>query len=355
MEKFTYQDYLKYTKKKYSYTVLKEESIEYRLEKIHQYKDKGYKMILDDKKEAVQLINKTLQIENTEYAISKEELEKYNSSFITQDFKSKESDLVYKKKGEDIFFLIEQQSQIDYSMAYRVMNYCIEIIRSTVDKKKLKSKGYKMPVVYPIVLYTGKRKWNAKKYLEECQIKLKGVEGATFASYNLIDINNFTEEELWKENNFLSKMLLLEKVEEEGEIEEYLSRIEKENLSSKEIHIIVQMMCGSLDRKIGQKAIKEFIEKMKNKKGGNNMGLTALERYWDNLIDKKLEQGMKQGIKQGMERGMERGMEQGMKQGMEKSRNTIVLRMLKNKMDETTIKLMTEITQEELEEIKNKI
>ena len=327
MEKFTYEDYLRYVKKKNFYIMLKEDSEEYKINKIHQYKDKGFKMVLEDKEEAIQLINKTLKIENTKYAIRKEEIEKYNSSFITQDFKSKESDIVYKKKEEDIFFLIEQQSQVDYSMAYRILNYCIEIIRNAVNKKKLKNKGYKMPVVYPIVLYTGKRKWNAKEYFEECQMRLEGVDKTTFASYNLIDIHNYTEEELWKEKNFLSKMLLFEKAKEKDKMAEYFRKIEKENLSNKEINILVQMMCGSLNRTIGEIAIKEFIEKMKNKKGGSSM-LSALEKYFDSVI----------------EEGIEKGREEGKK--------VIVLRMLKRKMDEKTIKSVTQITQKELNEIK---
>lgn len=59
-----------------------------------------------------------MKVKDTQYAISPEEITKYNSSFITRDFRTKEADVVYKKKGTDIFFLIEQQSQIDYSMAY---------------------------------------------------------------------------------------------------------------------------------------------------------------------------------------------------------------------------------------------
>lgn len=362
MEKFTYQDYLKYTKEKNDYFRVAEDSTVYNLQKIHQYKDKGYKMILDDKTEAVQFINKVLKIENTEYEIQKEEIEKYSSSFITQNFKSKESDLVYKKNGEDIFFLIEQQSQIDYSMAYRILNYCLEIIRNTVDKEKLKNKSYKMPIVYPIVLYTGKRKWNAQKYFEECQMRLRGVERTTFASYNLVDINCLTQEELWEQNNFLSKMLLLEKVEKEEEIEKYFDRIEHENFTDKEINIIIQMMYGSLKRKMDEKKIKEFIQKIKSKEGGNHMGLTALERYWDRKFDEKMEQGLKQGLEKGMKQGMQQGMQQGMKKGIEKGmakgkkeyKIEIILKMLKNNMDEETIRKMTETTQKELDKIKNK-
>ena len=45
MEKFTYQDYLKYTKEKYHYFRVAEDSTAYNLQKIHQYKDKGYTIV----------------------------------------------------------------------------------------------------------------------------------------------------------------------------------------------------------------------------------------------------------------------------------------------------------------------
>ena len=223
IKKFTYDDYLKYKKLE----VLREDSESYKLNQLHQYKDKGFKLVLEEREEAAEFINRAMGIKGTSYALEKEDIEKYNSSFITQDFKAKESDLVYKKKEEDIFFLIEQQSEIDYSMAYRILNYCIEIIRGAVDKNRLGRKTYQMPVVYPIVLYTGRTKWNAKKYFEKCQVRLRGIQGKNFASYNLIDINNYTEEELWEQENFLSKILLLEKAKQKDKIADYLHRMEK--------------------------------------------------------------------------------------------------------------------------------
>ena len=129
IKKFTYHDYLRYKKLE----VLREDSESYKLNQLHQYKDKGFKLVLEEREEATEFINRAMGIKGTPYALEKEDIEKYNSSFITQDFKAKESDLVYKKKEEDIFFLMEQQSKIDYSMAYRILNYCIEIIRGAVD------------------------------------------------------------------------------------------------------------------------------------------------------------------------------------------------------------------------------
>lgn len=167
-------------------------------------------------------------------------------------------------------------------------------------------------------------------------MRMKGVQETTFSSYNLVDINTYTEEELWKEDNFLSKMLLLEKAKEKNKITEYLRKMEAEDLNAREVSILVQMMNSSLDRKIGEKAIEEFVKAIKNKKGGMNMAtLSALEEYFDSLI--------------------EQGIEQGIEKGKKENKKAIVIKMLKNKMDEATIKLMTEITKEELEEIKNEM
>lgn len=52
--------------------------------------------------------------------ISENEIEKYTSSYITEELKNSESDVVYKLKNENVFFLIEHQPRIDYSMPYRM-------------------------------------------------------------------------------------------------------------------------------------------------------------------------------------------------------------------------------------------
>lgn len=362
MKKFTYYDYLRY-----SGNCLSDVSGTYQLGGIHQYKDKGFKVILEEKEEACQLMNKALGIENTIYAVKKEEIIKYNSDFITQDFTVKQADIVYKKKGEDIFFLIEHQSTIDYSMPYRLLNYCIEIIREAVNKDLLKNRSYKMPVVYPIVFYTGKRKWNVEKYFEECQMCLSGVERTNFTDYNLIDIHDYTEEELWEQENFLSKILLLEKAKQGDNIENYLNKISLEDFTDKELGVLLKMVKSSITEKTDTMSVyKIFLEKIKKKRGGMNM-LTALEEYvqdlWSKkskgLVSKEKEIESKEKEVESKEKEIanrEKEVEDKLKE-IKESKIKIIVKMIENKMDEKTIKLMTEITQEELEKIKqqNKI
>ena len=98
--------------------------------------------------------------------IKQNELEIYNGEYITNNFKYKQSDIVYKVKGKEVYYLIEHQTNVNYSMAYRVLNYCVEIIRSVVENKEINRKNFEYPKVIPIVLYTGEKRWTASTSYE---------------------------------------------------------------------------------------------------------------------------------------------------------------------------------------------
>ena len=153
----------------------------------NQKHDKIFKEILDYKKEGVKLLNKYLDLK-----IEEKDIEKYTRKFVLPELENRESDVIYKLKNEQIFFLIEHQTKVDYSMPFRLLEYEVAIIRSAVDKSKIKNKSYKIPLVMPIVLYTGKQKWNANKYLEKSQEKIQGLN-IKIGNYSLVDINNFKE------------------------------------------------------------------------------------------------------------------------------------------------------------------
>ncbi len=78
----------------------------------------------------------------------------------------------------------------------------------------------------------------------------------------------------------------------------------------------------------------------------------------ENLL-KKLEKEDKdmvlEVIRKENERLIKMGKREGIKEGIQKGKKAIVVKMIKNKMDENSIKLITEITQKELEEIKKTI
>lgn len=135
---FTYADYLNccndfyYPITEEEYISLAEDSAEYNFkdeeiaknerktgDKKH---DKIFKDILQNKKEMANFLNNFI-----EYKVSPDDLENYNPNYITKNFKYKQIDILYKVKGKQIFILVEHQTKVDYSMPYRVLNYCIAI------------------------------------------------------------------------------------------------------------------------------------------------------------------------------------------------------------------------------------
>ena len=80
-----------------------EEKYYYETNEKHQKHDKIVREILNDKEEVCKIINKYGEIKDK---ITKEEIEKYETSYITRHFQNKETDIVYKSKGKEIYYLI---------------------------------------------------------------------------------------------------------------------------------------------------------------------------------------------------------------------------------------------------------
>ena len=262
-----------------------------------------------------------------------EEIEKYTSSFVNKIFENREADIVYKYKNKNIFFLIEHQTKIDYSMPYRILEYEIEIMKSAIDIKKVKNKEYKLPFVIPIVLYTGKKKWDAKRYLEESQETLDGVE-IKAGNYNLVDINDFTKEELLQEKTLISKMMLLEKSESTEESIEMLEKIIP-NTNKEEKELLKRVISILFGEKIGEEKTKELIEKI----DGGEEKMLALVDMIRNENKMYINIGRKEGRKEG---------EIKLKQTCQE----IAQKLLKLKMPITQISEITKLPKEEIEKLK---
>lgn len=340
IEIFTYKEHLLYEKFiNEKVDELKEESTKYELinQKVHNKHDKIFRKILDNKQEAANFINKTLKLE-----IKEENLEKYNSSFITNELINQESDIIYKLKNRNIYFLIEHQTKIDYSMPYRILEYENEILKSAIDYSKLKQKGYKLPLIIPIVLYTGKKKWDAKKYIKEIQENLEGYVETRFARYNVVDVNEFDDNELLNDKSFLTKAMLIEKAKDEKELIMYLKKIvagmnNNKNLYSEDIEeILIAIINLILKDRIGEKNAKELIKKIK---GGNGKVLAVLDMLEEN--DKKI-----------FVRGRKEGKEEGKEEGKKESKIEMTKAMINENIPIDIISKITKLTKKEINKLK---
>ncbi|MFD2114555.1 Rpn family recombination-promoting nuclease/putative transposase [Paenibacillus yanchengensis] len=140
---------------------------------LHPRHDTSYRFLLSSKKLFVELLRSFIT-RGWVQDVEEEQVEEIPHTFILQDFKRQEADLVYrvKLKGRDVIFylLLELQSSVDYRMPYRLLLYQVEIWRYLLhhnDELATNRKTFQLPAIVPIVLYNGKRKWRAKRQFRE--------------------------------------------------------------------------------------------------------------------------------------------------------------------------------------------
>lgn len=328
---FSYIEYLKYSriiKEEYS---LNEEVAEYKYDnkKINHIHDKTFRKILDDKKEFTIFINK---IFNLEEKLEEKDIEKYNRKFVSVDYTNQESDVIYKLKNKEIFILVEHQTKIDKKMPIRILKYELEIIRSRMDENN----RLEFPIIIPIVLYTGKQRWNAKINYPSYNSELARYRGLKKVEYNLVDINDYTIEDLYKENSILTKIMILEKSNKYIEIINNVDKIVNKVYNSKlytqtQKEMLLNILNNTMINIVGNKKMKEYKIKLE---GGENM-LALYE-----MIENERNEIYSTGIKEGKVKGKIEGIK------------AIAKKMLRMKFDKDTIMKATGIKEEELENLK---
>lgn len=302
--------------------------------KIENYHDKMFKDLFNDKEDV-----KRFLLDYINFNIGNRELEKCSNSYISGKYKSYEADIVYKVKDESIYFLIEHQSTIDERMPYRILNYCIEIFKQEIDMKKYRNKDYMYPLIIPIVLYTGKRKWQVQKNFSAKIKYSNNQEKYIEMKYELVDVNDYNEQELLDKNTAISYAMMIEKAKEREALMRTLLKIsnasDNENVNKKLVKIIKYILSPIL---------KEDSENITNKfKIREEWTMKTLQDYflaeWTKLKEEKLEEGRKEGRKKGREEGKKEGIK------------IIVLNMLKNNVEIKKIKEYTGMEEEEIQKI----
>ena len=230
--------------------------------------DKIFRTVLSNKIDACKFINNIIHFKEK---ITSNDLLLYKTSFVTSEFKNKEADIVYKLKDKNIFILIEHQTKIDYTMPYRILAYQHEIIKSAINISNANTKNFDIPTVIPIVLYTGKQKWNAKNSLNS--ISINTYNKLPLSYYYLVDINDYSIDTLLKDDLLISKLMVLEKSRNNEELilslKKILPKIKEEDKS-----FIINLINLILKEKIGRAKAKEYINKLK---GGEEKMLACIE------------------------------------------------------------------------------
>lgn len=175
--------------------------------------DRGYRRLLSHPKVVKDLITSFVHgdfVRDIDFL----KLEPYDRSFITEDYKERESDVIWsvKVKGRPVYFyiLIELQSSVDRWMALRMLVYILLLYQDLIVKKKVRKY---LPSVFPLLLYRGKREWKAPESLSaliEIPFEAFRLYVPEF-SFLKIDEHRFSKESLIELESITAKVFLLEK------------------------------------------------------------------------------------------------------------------------------------------------
>lgn len=253
--------------------------------------DTAVRGVLLNKKELTILLNREIDFKEK---IKKEEIQYVNSRFVTKRQRNRESDMIIKLNNQKIYLILEHQSKIDYSMPYRTEEYTMETLRQTIDKEKIKNKNYEYPTVIAIVFYTGKKKWNAKKYIEikECINNYNHQIG----KYIVIDMSIYSNEKLLKMEGALAKIVILDRLtsKEIGNVSNLIIQIYKSVKDKDERLIIDNYLKEVFSNLINDKEVKETIKKLSKKGGKDNMLRETILK----MLKNERKEGRKEGSSQ---------------------------------------------------------
>ena len=299
--------------------------------------DKTIKKILEEKEEVARFLKQYIKIDE-----EAETLEEYKNEFITNLFRKSISDIVYKIKNKEVFYIIEHQSKVDKKMPYRMLKYSDALIGSV----QVNNQSIENPIVVPIVIYTGDQKWNVETSFAKTQLtEEKYKEYKIDLRYRLIDINKISREELMTEETRLSKMMLIEKCRTSKEIRNTLIEILQKAKDEKTIEWVKDMLYYTLSRKLDDKVkeeLKEIIREMEEKK---------MDEEWERRIQEG-DRREREELKKKLQKKLEEGEIRGEKRGIQKNMIAIIKNMLKLNEDEDKIIAYTNATKADIEKAK---
>ncbi len=180
--------------------------------------DKGYKRIFSIKKHFLHFIKKYIALDWM-MELEEKDLELIDKEFITDQFDTYESDLVYKVYTKEgvvyLFFLLELQSYNDFTMPFRLLIYMTAIWLDhfkNCDKNERSKKGYKLPAIMPIVLHNGERNWTASCRFRQMinNAELFGKYVVDF-EYALVSVNTLTKSKISNSNTLIDNIFLADK------------------------------------------------------------------------------------------------------------------------------------------------
>ena len=202
------------------------------------------------------------------------------------------------KSGSDVylFLLLEFQSSVDQFMAFRMLQYLIQLYHSL---KKQNPKLTSLPPVFPLVLYNGEQSWTAPvQFADLIHPPIAGAYIPKFEYFKLAE-NEFKRDELLGLKNLISALFLIET----SPVADYPSTMEQVVGILETAHpVLYKELVRWLWHTIGQEAPPE-LDKLPMTKEVPTMLAAELQREREAIRQQSLLEGLQKGKLEGKHEG----------------------------------------------------
>ncbi|MBC7474321.1 MAG: Rpn family recombination-promoting nuclease/putative transposase [Candidatus Sericytochromatia bacterium] len=310
------------------------------IKKIHDF---GYKKLFSNTTIFQQLLETFVDDDFVKY-IDFNDLETVDKSFISEQYKETESDLIYKTKikGQEayIYVLLEFQSSVDKFMPLRIVNYITNFYMGILDnyEKKKKTKPERLPAVFPIMIYNGDKEWDKSNDINDLieNNDLLGDYAIKFKYFKIIE-KDYSKDELLNIQNIVSTIFFTESHYNIDELNTQISNLIDSQEDPKAIKTFLNWLrMLSKNDIIKKDAYDEFENIYHNKQKVKNMFATAYQKEKDRLENI--------GIQKGRSEGEFIGIQKGRSEGEVSGKISLLIRILNKKFGKIPKKLEDKIS-----------
>jgi predicted transposase/invertase (TIGR01784 family) len=260
-------------------------------------------------------------------------LEKVAASYVSDDLREREDDIVWRLRHRGdwlyVYLLLEFQSSVDPWMALRIMVYTGLLYQDLIKSGEIGSQQ-KLPAVFPLVLYNGRRRWTAARevseLIEPLPASLKPYHPAQ--RYFLLEEAALSDAELTDTENTVAGIIRLEGSRAPADVRRAVSLLQKRlqgpQFASLRLAFVVWINRIVLRRLMPGQEIPEVNELQEI----DTMLAETVDEWTKQWKEDGLREGRQQGLQQGLQEGRQEGRQEGWREGMQQGEAALLKKQL---------------------------
>jgi len=242
-------------------------------------------------------------------------LEKTPAAFITQDRRARYGDLVWcirvQASGQRIYLLFEFQSRGDKRMPVRITTYLSLLYEDQMRQHTL-AKMEHLPVVVPLVLYSGRAPWRAQRDIGTLIAPFPdGLQALRpRVRYLLLDQVRLVASGALPRDNLVAAFFQIQSGTEPAAVKAALQTLNAGTQAP-----ACAALRGDFVRWLTEKPFTAAQSDMLFKPDDEQEVQMVLAKMIKEMLDRSTREGLEAGLAQGLEQGLEQGIARGAQQG----------------------------------------